>query len=102
MAYFGNASRQLLESLQCVRRIHPDFRKVRVGDKDFGYHDNNKDFYQDFSENHQFYIEYAKIVNFSFVLFIYTECGNNVAWSKDALRYHLSRKYYVSKKNENS
>ena len=71
-----------------------------------GYHDNNKDFYQDiyqdFSENHQFYLEHAKIVHFSFVLFIYTECGNKVAWSKDALMYHVSRKYYVSKKNENS
>ena len=33
MAYFGNASRQLLESLQSVRRTHPDLRKFRVGHK---------------------------------------------------------------------
>ena len=40
MAYFGNASRQLLENLQGVTII-------------FGYHGNNKlaNFYQDFSEN---------------------------------------------------
>ena len=35
MAYFENASRQLLESLQGVRRIHPDLRKGRVGNKDY-------------------------------------------------------------------
>ena len=35
MAYLGNASRQLLESLQGVRRIHPDLRKVRVGSRDY-------------------------------------------------------------------
>ena len=35
MAYFGNASRQLLESLQGVRRTHPDLRKIRVGHKDY-------------------------------------------------------------------
>ena len=33
MAYFGNASRQLLESLQSVRRTDPDLRKFRVGHK---------------------------------------------------------------------
>ena len=66
----------------------------------FGYHGNNKsaDFYKDFSDNPQFYPEHAKIVHFSFVLSIYTECGNKVAWSKDVLRYHLLRKYSVSKK----
>ena len=102
MAYFGNASRQLLESLQGVRRIHPDLRKV--GNKDFVYHGNNKsaDFYQDFRESQQFYPEHAKIFHFSFVLSVYTECGNKVAWSKDVVRYHLLRKYSVSKKNENS
>ena len=35
MAYFGNASGQLLESFQGVRRSHPNFRKVRVGDIDY-------------------------------------------------------------------
>ena len=35
MAYFGNASRQLLESLQGVRRTHPDLRRVRVGHGDY-------------------------------------------------------------------
>ena len=35
MAYFENALRQLLESLQSVRRIHPDLGKVRVGHKDY-------------------------------------------------------------------
>ena len=72
----------------------------------FGYHGNNKsaDFYQDFSdhENQQFYLEHAKIVHFSFVLSIYTECGNKVARSKHVLMYHLLRKYSVSKKKENS
>ena len=53
-----------------------------------------------FSENQQFYLD-AKIIHFSFVLSIYTECGNNVVCSKDVLRYHLFRKYSVSKKNEN-
>ena len=43
----------------------------------------------------------AKIVHFSFVLSKYTEGGNKVAWSKDVLRYHLLRKNYVSKENEN-
>ena len=60
MTYFGNASRQLCESLQGVRKTHPGHGKVRVGHKDymFGYHSNNKseDFYQDFSENLQFYL----------------------------------------------
>ena len=70
----------------------------------FDYHDNNKlpDLYQDFSENQQFYLVHAKIVHFSFVLSIYTECGNKVACSKDVLRYHRFRKYFLSKKNENS
>ena len=70
----------------------------------FGYHGNNKsaDFYQDFSENQQFYIEHAKIVHFSFVLSRYTECGKKVVWSKDVLMYHLLRKYSVSKKKKNS
>ena len=55
-----------------------------------GYHGNNKwvDFYQDFRGNQQVYLEHAKIVHISFVLSIYTECGNKVAWSKDVLRYH--------------
>ena len=105
MACSENASRQLLESLQGVRRTHPDLRKVRVGHKDYvGYHGNNKstDFYQDFSENQQFYSVHAKIIHFSFVLSIYTEFGNKVACSKDVLSYHLFKKYSVSKKNENS
>ena len=34
MAYFENASRQPLESLQSVRRTHPNVRKVRVDNKD--------------------------------------------------------------------
>ena len=74
MAYFGNASRQLLESLQGVRRIHQISEKLELVTKImFGYHGNNKsaDFYQDFSENQQFYLEHAKIVHFSFVLSIY-------------------------------
>ena len=33
MAYFGNASRQLLESLQSVIRTDPDLTKFRVGHK---------------------------------------------------------------------
>ena len=70
----------------------------------FGYHGNNKsaDFYQDFSENQQFYLVHAKIIHFSFVLYIYTECGNKVACSEDVLRCHLFRNYSVSKRNENS
>ena len=85
-------STQISEKLELVTKIM------------LGYHDNNKsaDFYQDFSANQQFYQEHAKIVHFSSVLCIYTECGNKVAWSKDALKYHLLRKYSVSKKNENS
>ena len=105
MSYFGNASRQLLESLQGVRRIHLNLRKLELVTKImFGYYGNNKsaDFYQDFSENQQFYIKHAKLVHFSFVLSIYTECGNKVAWNKDVLRYQLLRKYSVSKINENS
>ena len=35
MAYFGNASRQLLERLQGFGRTHPDLRKVRFGHKDY-------------------------------------------------------------------
>ena len=70
----------------------------------FGYHGNNKseDFYKDFSKNQQFYLVCAKIIHFSFVLFICTECGNKVACSRDVLRYHLFRKCFVSKKSENS
>ena len=34
MTCFGNASRQLCESLQGVRKTHPGHRKVRVGHKD--------------------------------------------------------------------
>ena len=66
----------------------------------FGYHGNNKstDLYQEFSENQQFYQIIAKIIHFSLVLSIYTECGNKVACSKDVLRYHLFRTYSVSKK----
>ena len=66
----------------------------------FGYHGNNKsaDFYQDFGEHQQFYLEHAKIVHFSFVLAIYAECGNKVAWSKAVLRYHLLRKYCFEEK----
>ena len=61
-------STQISEKLELVTKIM------------FGYHGNIKsaDFYQDFSENQQFYIEHAKIVHFSFVLSIYTECGNKV------------------------
>ena len=82
-------STQISEKLELVPKIM------------FGYHENNEsaDFYQDYSENQQFY---AKIVRFSFVLCIYTACGNKVAWSKDVLIYHLLRKYSVFKKNENS
>ena len=83
-------STQIFEKLELVTKIM------------FGYHGNNEsaDFYQHFSENDQLYLEHAKIVHFSFVLSIYTECGNKVAWSKDVLRYHLLGKYSVSKKNE--
>ena len=82
-------STQISEKLELVTEIM------------FGYHGNNKsaDFYQDFRENQQFYVEHAKIVNFSFVLSVYTDCGNKVAWSKDVLRCHLLGKYSVSKKN---
>ena len=54
MAYFGNASRQLLESLQGVRRIHQISEKLELVTKImFAYHGNKKsaDFYQGFSEN---------------------------------------------------
>ena len=67
----------------------------------FGCHDNNKsaDFYKDFSENQHFYPVDAKIIHFSFVLSIYKECDNDnkVDCSKDVLKYHLFRKYSVSK-----
>ena len=76
MAYYGNASRQLFESLQG----YPDLRKVSwspwlVTKIMFGCHGNKKsaDFYQDFSENQQFYLVHAKIIHFSFVLSVYTE-----------------------------
>ena len=62
MAYFRSASRQLLESLQGVRRIHPDLRKVRVGNKGYVWllwQQQIGRFYQDFSENQQFYLEHA-------------------------------------------
>ena len=83
-------STQISEKLELVTKIM------------LGYHDNNKsaDVYQDFIENQQFYLEHAKIVHFSFVLYLYTECDNKVAWSKDVLRHHRLRKY--SKKNGNS
>ena len=96
MAYVENASlgepTQISEKLELVTKIM------------FDYHGNNKsgDFYQDFSENQQFYPVHAKIINFSFVLSVYTKCGNKGACSKDVLRYHLFRKYSVSKKNKNS
>ena len=35
MAYFGNTSSHLLESLQGVGRTLPDLRKVRVGHRDW-------------------------------------------------------------------
>ena len=35
MVSFGNDSRQLLESLQGVKRAHTDLRKVRVGHMDW-------------------------------------------------------------------
>ena len=65
-----------------------------------GYHGNNKlaDFCHDFSENQQFYLVHAKIIYFSFVLCIYTECGNKVAYSKDVLRYHLSENILFPRK----
>ena len=83
---------QITEKLELVTKIM------------FGYHGNNisADFYQDFSENQQFYPVHAKIIHFSFVLSIYTKCGNKVTCSKVVLRYHLFREYSVSKKNENS
>ena len=57
------------------RRAHPDLRKVRAGHKDYvGYHGNNKsaDFYQDFSENQQFYLVHAKLPIF-LLFFLYTQ-----------------------------
>ena len=56
---------QISEKLELVTKIM------------FSYHGNNKsaDFNQDFSKNQQFYLEHAKIVHFSFVLSICTECG---------------------------
>ena len=88
MAYFGNASRQLFESFQGVRGTHSDLRKVRVGHKDYvwlPWQQQSADFYWDFSENQQFYPVHVKIIHFSFVLSIYTECGNKLACSKDVL-----------------
>ena len=83
---------QISEKLELVTKIM------------FDYNGNNKlsDFYLDFSENQQFYLAQAKIIHFSFVLSIYTECDNKVACSKDVLRYYLFTKYSVSKKNEKS
>ena len=89
MVYFGNASRQLLESLQGIRRTHPGLRKVRVGHKVYvwlPWQQQIGSFYKDLSENQHFYLMQVKIIHFSFVLFIYTECGNKVACSKDVLR----------------
>ena len=74
MAYFRNASRQLLESLQGVRRIHQISEKLELVTKImFGYHGNNKsaDFYQDFSENQQLYLEHAKLSIFLCFVYIY-------------------------------
>ena len=73
MAYSGNASRQLLENLQGVRTTHPDLRKVELVTRIMvDYHGNIKsaDFYQDFSENQQFYQVHAKIIHFLFC-FVY-------------------------------
>ena len=67
MAYFGNASRQLLKNLQGVRRTHPDLRKGRVSHKDYVW----------FPWQQQigrfllgFYLVHAKIIHFAFVLSI--------------------------------
>ena len=60
MTYFGNASRQLCESLQGVRKTHPGLRKVRVGHKDYvwlPWQQQIRRFYQDVSENLQFYLQ---------------------------------------------
>ena len=103
MAYFGNASRQLLESLQGVRRIHQDLRKVRVGNKDYVWSPWQQQigrFLSGFPRKSAILSRACK--NCQFFFCFYTECGNKVAWSKDVLRYHLLRKYSVSKKNENS
>ena len=83
---------QISEKLELVAKIM------------FDYQGNNKlaDFCQDVSENQQFYLIHAKIVHFFFVLSIFTECGNKVACSKGVLRYHLFRKYSVSKRSDNS
>ena len=43
----------------------------------FGYPGNNKPADKDLSGNQQFYPVHAKIIHFSFVLSIYTECGGN-------------------------
>ena len=83
---------QISEKLELVTKIM------------FGYHGNDKsaDFYKDSSGNQQFYLVHGKIIHFSFVLSIYTKCGNKVACNKDVLRHHLFRECSVSKISENS
>ena len=73
MVYFGNASKQLPETLQGVKGTHPDLRKARVGYKDYAWlpwQQQISRFFKDLSENQQFYPLHEKITHFSFVLSI--------------------------------
>ena len=87
MAYFGNAARQLLESLQSVRRTHSDLRKFRVGHKGSCLvtmaATNRQIFMRVSLKISNFIWCVQKIIHFSFVLSICTECGNKVACSRE-------------------
>ena len=75
MAYFRNASTQLLENLDLFTKIM------------FGYHGNNKlaDFYKYLSENQQLYHIHEKLSTFLFILSKHTEC---------VVRYYLFKKIF--------
>ena len=88
MAYFGTLQGSCLKVCKMWGEPTQISEKLELVTKImFGYHGNKKsaDFYQDFSENQQFCPVHAKIIHFSFVLSIYTECGNEVACGKDVL-----------------
>ena len=74
MAYFETLQGSCLKVCKVLRE--PISEKLELLTKImFGYHGNNKsaDFYQDFSQNQQFYLVRAKIIQFSFVLSIFSE-----------------------------
>ena len=61
-------------------------RKIKVGHKDYvwlPWQQQIGRFYQDLSEDQQFYLMHTKLSR---------EYGNEVAYSKDVLRHHLFRK----------